>query len=78
MDQHQVHQIVSQLGDEAITRELGVSIHSVRAAKRERVFPASWYAAVKRLCDEAGIDCPEDAFNFRSPTSDAPSERKAS
>jgi len=62
-----VHRIVRQLGTEAITSELSVSTFSVKAAKSAGLFPARWYAPLKRLCDEQGIPIPLSAFNWLDP-----------
>lgn len=67
MAETHVHRIVRQIGEEDITSALGVTTHSVRAAKTARKFPAPWYGPLKDLCDERGVPCPMIAFNWRSP-----------
>lgn len=62
-----VHRIVRQLSPEAVASELKVSEHSIRAAKAAGVFPARWYAPLKRLCDDRGIPVPLNAFNWLDP-----------
>lgn len=59
-----VHRIVSEVGSEAIEEILGVTKYSIRAAKRDRLFPARWYEPLRILCVEQGVDCPVDAFRW--------------
>lgn len=66
-----VHRIIELLGSEAIERELGLSEFSIRAAKRDRRFPATWYKPLSELCANAGIECPMSAFNWKIVNGDA-------
>ena len=59
--------IIQAVGKDFIVRECGVSIYSIRAAIREKVFPASWYAALKAECDRLGLACPMELFSFKQP-----------
>lgn len=56
------HQIIKALTPQTIMESLGVTEFSIRNAKRERMFPARWYAPIKELCDERGLECPLGAF----------------
>ncbi len=60
-----VTDIINDLGSPLIERECQVSEYSVRAAKREQSFPASWYRIIRRLREARGRDCPLDLFNFK-------------
>lgn len=59
-----VHEICAALGDEAIAERLGVTPRAVRGARDRRRFSPYWYVEMKRMCAEAGVDCPDSAFNF--------------
>ncbi len=65
-----VRKITETVGATFIQRECAVSEFSIRAAKRDGVFPASWYAVIKRECDRLGIDCPMGLFSFKRPHSE--------
>jgi hypothetical protein len=67
MSKHHVHRITDELGADAICARLGVSSHSIRYARTDGSFPASWYGPLKTMCDDAGIPCPLTAFNWRAP-----------
>jgi hypothetical protein len=69
-----VRRTTKELGDEAICSRLGVTSHAVRSARFKGAFPAAWFVALKEMCDEKGIDCPEAMFNFKSPSSASLSE----
>ena len=60
-----VFTILSAIDLDALKADLGVKDRSIRLVRERKVFPASWFPHVKRLCDEAGIDCPIDAFNWK-------------
>ena len=66
MNKHSVHQITDTLGGEAIATRMGVSSHMIRHARTSGMFPSSWYAALKAMCDDVGIPCPLSAFNWRA------------
>ena len=61
-----VKDILTQLGEDEVREALGVSTHSIAAAKRERRFPSNWFAVIERMCVEEGIPCPRNLFAFRS------------
>lgn len=69
MSKETVKQIADKLGDEAIAKACGVSDHSVRNARWQGRFPASWFPVIREMCSGAKIKCPESAFNFKSPSS---------
>ena len=58
------HKIIEALTSKVIQDKLGITEFSILAAKRKRRFPARWYAPIKQLCDEKGIECPIDAFTW--------------
>jgi len=60
-------EIIEAVGAGNICERLGVSHHSVRAAKTAGTFPASWFMWMRSLCDEHHVECPMEAFNWRSP-----------
>lgn len=60
-----VFTILNAIDLEALKADLGVKDRSIRLARERRVFPASWYPAVRARCDAAGVDCPLDAFNWK-------------
>jgi hypothetical protein len=66
MNKQTVHHITDTLTAAAICAELGVTPHSIRYARTTGAFPASWYANLRRMCDEVGIPCPLSAFNWKS------------
>lgn len=59
--------IISDLDRDEIKRRLGVKDRMIRAAAATGI-PASWYLVVREMCDARGIECPDDAFNFKTPT----------
>jgi len=65
MDKQTVTHIIEALGPDAICREVGVGHDSVRKAKTNGLFPASWYAQLLRMCGERGLECPLSAFKMR-------------
>jgi hypothetical protein len=61
-------EICDALGRKTIKEALGVTKASVSHAASAGSFPASWYPIIKGLCDTRGLECPVDAFNFKSPS----------
>jgi len=59
-----VRAIIAAVGSEKIQEKTGKSEHSVRAALRDKLFPAKWYPVIKELCEEVGQECPLYLFNF--------------
>lgn len=70
MSKEIVKTIADALGDDLISQTCGVSDHSVRNARWQGRFPASWFVALEAACIAKGIDCPRSAFNFKSPSSE--------
>jgi hypothetical protein len=62
-----VSDIINKLGSENIQRLLDVKEYSIRAAKRQRKFPARWFAVIEAECMKLGIQCPRDLFAFKEP-----------
>ena len=60
--------ICDLLGRKVMAAELGVGLTAVSNASVEGRFPAKWYVAVRKMCEAAGIDCPESLFNFVLPS----------
>jgi hypothetical protein len=58
--------IIKKLTAQTIIGEMGVSVSSVKEAKRAGKFPANWYAPLLPLCRAQGFEPPLGAFNFRS------------
>lgn len=56
--------IIEAVGTRRIAARVGVVETAVINAKRKPLLPGRWYAPVKELCDEDGIDCPIEAFNW--------------
>lgn len=59
-----VHRIIDALGSSVIEEKLGLTGFSVRAAKRDGLFPARWYRPLKDLCTKQCVECPDDAFRW--------------
>jgi len=58
--------VIEVLGRKQIREFLGVGNTAIsNALCREGKFPASWYGPIRQLCDEAGVDCPLSAFNWK-------------
>ena len=56
--------ICDALGRKIIAQKLGVGITAVSNASVQGRFSARWYVAIKSLCADAGIDCPDELFSF--------------
>lgn len=65
MSKQVVARIIESIGSERLQASLGVTGHSIRAAKVAGRFPASWYAVVSDLCRTAGIECSIDLFRWK-------------
>ena len=50
-----------------MARRLDVRRQAISNASVDGKFPAKWYRVVKAMCEEAGIDCPDDIFSFIDP-----------
>jgi hypothetical protein len=61
---HTAATICDMIGRKAIADRVGVKLAAVSNASTEGMFPAKWFAAIKSMCGEAGIDCPESLFRF--------------
>lgn len=68
MNKQAVHHITDTLGADVICESLSVTHHSIRYARTDGRFPASWYAHLKAMCEDVGIPCPLSAFNWKQPT----------
>ncbi len=57
--------IIAAIGSETIQAICKVGVFSIRAAKRDGKFPASWFDAIEGVCTERGIPCPRGLFAFK-------------
>lgn len=65
MEKQTVPAIIDAIGPDRIAAKLGVSLHAVRYAKTDGLFPAAWFAVIRDLCEEAQIDLPMCLFNWK-------------
>lgn len=65
MKSHQ--HIAKALGQKPLADALGVGVTAVNNSLSRDHFPAAWYPVIRDLCTEKGVECPEEAFNFKSP-----------
>ena len=49
----------------ALMARLGVTERTLREARANGYFAASWFPTVREVCDEFGLDCPMAAFNWK-------------
>ncbi|MEL8055946.1 MAG: helix-turn-helix transcriptional regulator [Pseudomonadota bacterium] len=56
--------LADQLGRSNIAALVGVGNATVSNAIKKGVFPAHWFVALRRACDEQGLDCPQNLFSF--------------
>lgn len=61
--------ICDALGRKTVAERLGVRPTAVSNAVTDGRFPARWFPVVRGMCEERGLDCPENAFNFKTPES---------
>lgn len=59
--------ICDALGRKAIADRIGVGLTAVSNASVDGGFPAKWFAVLREMCAEVGIECPERLFNFIQP-----------
>lgn len=57
--------IINKIGADEVQRLCEVGEFSIRAAKRDGQFPASWFDAIDRACADRGIHCPRKLFAFK-------------
>lgn len=70
-----VQSITKKVPHAEICELFGVKVRSIRLARENGVFPASWYVGMKSLCEKHGVDCPEYLFNFKPPVPDVAIKR---
>ena len=63
----EVRRITDELGTDRLCEALGVKPASIEKARVTGMFPASWYAPLRYLCDVNGIDCPMEPFAWKAP-----------
>lgn len=59
-----VTDICDKVGRQAIASAVGVGLTAVSNAAVENCFPARWFYAVRGLCRDANVECPETLFSF--------------
>ncbi|MFC4668360.1 hypothetical protein ACFO5X_07335 [Seohaeicola nanhaiensis] len=69
--------ICEQLGRKRISERIGVGKTAVGNAVSDGLFPARWWREIKEMCDEQGLECPVDLFNFISIDKAEASSRKS-
>ena len=62
-----VETICDSIGRARIAAVVGVKRTAVSNAVRDNSFPAAWYAVIKQLCADVGLDCSDELFSFRAP-----------
>ncbi|HBM62255.1 MAG TPA: hypothetical protein DD444_24080 [Citreicella sp.] len=60
-----VAEITRRVPQDEICERLGVQPRSIRLARERRLFPASWFKEMSKLCEELGVECPDSLFNFK-------------
>lgn len=71
MSENRIIQITDKLPVDEVCARLNVKPRSIRLARERGVFPASWFLPLRDICAAHEIECPEELFNWKSP-SDAP------
>jgi len=56
--------VCDALGRKAMAENLGVGVTAISNASVQGMFSARWYVVIKRMCDEAGVECPSGLFSF--------------
>lgn len=56
--------ICDKVGRKVVAERLGVGKTAVSNAATEGMFPARWYREIRLLCEEHGVECGDDLFNF--------------
>lgn len=59
------NEVIDLLTAPAIMERLGVSLSSVKEARRNG-FPASWFDVIDNMGKSHGVDVPRSIFNFRA------------
>ena len=59
--------IIKALGMEVILHALGLRKRMLFYMQQKGKFPSGWYREIKRLCDENGVFCPMEAFDWKEP-----------
>lgn len=56
--------ICDALGRKRMAERLGVGLPAISNAAADGQFPAKWFAVLRDMCAEAGVECPEALFKF--------------
>lgn len=59
--------IIDALGVSQLSAKLGVGKSAVLNARNKPLLPGRWYAPVREMCAEAGLECPLGLFNWSRP-----------
>jgi hypothetical protein len=65
MQQKQALIIINALPADAL-QSIGMSERLIRHAKSAGTFAGGWYRPIQELCENHGVACPLDAFNWKS------------
>lgn len=52
------------IGRATIAAKLNVRVTAVSNAVTDGRFPARWFLVITKLCEENGLNCPEELFTF--------------
>lgn len=63
--------ICDEIGRKVIAERMKVGKTAVGNAVSDGVFPARWYREMRLLCQEHGLPCPDELFNFIRTTGNA-------
>jgi hypothetical protein len=58
--------LAQALGRTAMAARLDVGLTAISNATVRGKFPAQWFAVLKQMADEAGVECPMCLFSFVS------------
>lgn len=61
-----VASLFQSLGRKRIALKTGFSQQVLSRALVDNIMPAGWYPAIRDICDEADIECPEHLFRWAS------------
>jgi len=62
---NEARNLINHLGRQAVAGALGVDDSSISHAYRVGKLPAAWYAPLKRMADEKGLEVPLCLFAWR-------------
>lgn len=62
-----IRHIVNVIGRASLCEELDCGSTAITNAITRGAFPAGWYPVIRKLSEKAGIDLPDNLFNWRLP-----------